>query len=182
MRRLLKSLVLRGRGDLGVDALRKRGLRVGRNLYLGQGARLDNGFLWLIAIGDDVTISPHATILVHDAATKRGTGYSQLAPVTIGDGVYIGAGAIVLPGASIGDGAIVGAGSVVRRDVAAGTIVAGNPARVIGQVDEFIARHRSQLATRPCYPAAGWTYARGITRARQDQMYQELRQRGGYIE
>jgi maltose O-acetyltransferase len=56
--------------------------------------------------------------------------------------VYLGARSIVLPGVEIGDGAIIGAGSVVRRDVPAGTIVAGNPAEVVGDVESYVARHR----------------------------------------
>lgn len=50
-------------------------------------------------------------------------------PVTIGENVWIGSGAIILPGITIGDHAIIGAGSVVTRDVASGVTVAGNPAR-----------------------------------------------------
>jgi maltose O-acetyltransferase len=50
-------------------------------------------------------------------------------PVRIGRDVWIGGGAIILPGVTIGDGALIGAGSVVTRDVGAGVMVAGNPAR-----------------------------------------------------
>ena len=55
----------------------------------------------------------------------------NLRPVRIGSGVWIGGGAILLPGVTVEDGAIIGAGSVVTRDVAAGATVAGNPARVL---------------------------------------------------
>ncbi len=54
-------------------------------------------------------------------------------PVVIGDHVWIGARALICPGVTIGEGAVVGAGAVVTRDVAPYAIVAGNPARVIGQ-------------------------------------------------
>ena len=60
---------------------------------------------------------------------QRRAGLEFGRPVTIGADVWIGAGAIVLPGVSIGEGAIVGAGAVVTRDVAAGITVIGNPAR-----------------------------------------------------
>jgi acetyltransferase-like isoleucine patch superfamily enzyme len=57
-------------------------------------------------------------------------------PVTIGDGVWVGAGVIVLPGVTIGSGAVVAAGSVVTRDVPANAKVAGNPAKVIGWLEQ----------------------------------------------
>jgi len=64
-----------------------------------------------------------------DAAQRRdGLEFSR--PVRIGRNVWIGGGAIILPGVTIGDDAIVGAGSVVTRDVPAGATVVGNPARV----------------------------------------------------
>ena len=64
-----------------------------------------------------------------DAKLRRGREFGK--PVTIGDDVWIGGSAIILPGVRIGDGAVIGAGSVVTRDVPAGALAAGNPCRVL---------------------------------------------------
>ena len=82
---------------------------------------IDSGFGWLITIGDNDTIT-NATILAHDASTKRFLGYSRVGRVSIGDYSFVGAGAIVLPGVSIGERCVVGAGSVVTRDVPDGAV------------------------------------------------------------
>lgn len=65
-----------------------------------------------------------------DAAT-RDAGLEFGRPVDIGRNVWIGAGALILPGVTVGDEALIGAGSVVTRDVPAGAAVAGNPARIM---------------------------------------------------
>lgn len=85
-----------------------------------------------VTIGDGTQIGPGVQILTADhprdpAQRARGLEYGR--PIRIGRNVWIGGGAIILPGIAIGDDAIVGAGSVVSRDVAAGTTVLGNPAR-----------------------------------------------------
>ena len=67
--------------------------------------------------------------------TKHRCGPRVFAPIHIGDGVWIGARSIVLPGITIADGAVIGAGSVVTRDVPANTVVAGAPARLIRKLD-----------------------------------------------
>jgi maltose O-acetyltransferase len=181
-REVLRRPLLRIRGELSQDVLRKRGLRLGENVSIGERTTFDNGFLWLISVGDGTTISAEVYILAHDGATKLGLGYTQIARVAIGRNVYIGARAIVLPGVTIGDGAIVGAGSVVRHDVPPGTVVAGNPARIVREVGEFVQRHERLVADRPLYLASTWTYEGGITPANQEVMRAELEDGPGYIE
>jgi maltose O-acetyltransferase len=85
-----------------------------------------------IAIGNRTQIGPGVQIYAADHprdANLRRQGLELGRPVTIGRDVWIGGGAIILPGVSIGDEAVIGAGSVVTRDVLSGTTVMGNPAR-----------------------------------------------------
>ena len=85
-----------------------------------------------LSIGDRVSISAYAKVLSasHDPNTSN---FAYLAkPVRIGSFVWIGTGALVLPGVTLGEGCVVAAGSVVARNVAPFEIVAGNPARKIG--------------------------------------------------
>jgi maltose O-acetyltransferase len=66
----------------------------------------------------------------------RRLGWEYGLPITIGDNVWLGGGAIVCPGVSIGDDSVVGAGAVVTRDLPAGVVAYGNPARVQREIDE----------------------------------------------
>ncbi|MEQ9571153.1 MAG: DapH/DapD/GlmU-related protein, partial [Nitratireductor sp.] len=85
-----------------------------------------------VTIGAGTMFGPSVHIYCadhHRDPVLRGQGLERALPVRIGSDVWVGGGAIILPGVTIGDGAIVGAGAVVTRDVATGATVAGNPAR-----------------------------------------------------
>ncbi|MCW2989818.1 MAG: sugar O-acetyltransferase [Solirubrobacterales bacterium] len=90
-----------------------------------------------IRIGADCQLAPRVQLLTAthpvDAAERR-SGWELARPVTLGDDVWLGAGAIVLPGVSIGDRTVVGAGAVVTRDLPAGVVAAGNPAQVVREL------------------------------------------------
>jgi maltose O-acetyltransferase len=147
--RFRRRVVRRLRGWPNLEDLERDGMQLGRNVFVGGGTILDPDFAFLISIGDDSIISLGVIVLAHDASTRRHIGYSRVAPVVIGRRVFVGARSVLLPGVTIGDDAIVGAGSVVRGDVAAGTVVAGNPARMVATTEEYIARHRAALEDRP---------------------------------
>lgn len=108
----------------------------GFNIRIGAGAFLNFNCVILdvveVVIGDMTQIGPGVQILTADHPrdpAQRAAGLEFGRPVRIGRNVWIGAGAIILPGVSIGDDALIGAGSVVTRDVAAGATAFGNPAR-----------------------------------------------------
>lgn len=91
-----------------------------------------------ITIGENFISSANSVILAHDASLYNHIRKHRVEEVVIGDNVFLGYGAIVLPGVKIGDGAIVGAGSVVTKDVLPYSVVVGNPARFHCTVDEYV--------------------------------------------
>ncbi len=108
----------------------------GYNIRLGNDVFLNYGCIILdvvaVTIGAGTQIGPGVQILTADHPrdpAARATGAEWGRPIVIGRNVWIGGGALILPGVTIGDDAIIGAGSVVTRDVRAGATVAGNPAR-----------------------------------------------------
>ncbi len=109
----------------------------GYNISLGAGVFLNFNCVILdvvgVEIGDLTQIGPGVQILTADhprdpAQRRAGLEYGR--PIVIGGNVWIGGGAIILPGVRIGDDAIIGAGAVVTRDVPAGATALGNPARL----------------------------------------------------
>jgi maltose O-acetyltransferase len=149
------SLSVRVRARLrGIQTLRqarKLGLRAQPPLRLAARTIIDPDFAWAVEIGPYTILANDVRIIAHDAATKRLTGYTEVRPVTIGARCYIGAGAIVLPGSVIGDDTIVGAGALVRGEIPPRSLAVGNPARVIGSVDDLRARHLEQMASSPTF-------------------------------
>jgi maltose O-acetyltransferase len=109
----------------------------GYNIHLGSRVFLNFNCVILdgapVTIGDDTRIGPAVQIYtaIHpmDPAQRR-CGLEASRPVTIGTNVWIGGGAIILPGVTIGADAVIGAGAVVTRDVPEGGVAAGNPARL----------------------------------------------------
>lgn len=111
----------------------------GLNISLGPGVYMNAGCVILdtapVVIGARTMLGPSVQIYCpehHRDTALRKAGLEIARPVTLGEDVWIGGGAIILGGVSIGDGAIVGAGAVVTRSVAAGATVVGNPARPVG--------------------------------------------------
>lgn len=121
----------------GVKPLINRGLTIEKNFQFEKGMLIDKIYPHLITIGDDVIFSADVKILAHDAGLRNIMGIVRIGHVTIGNRVFVGLGTKILPNVTIGDDVIIGAGSVVSRNLPAGTVCAGSPARVLCTLDEY---------------------------------------------
>lgn len=135
-----RELLARLLGEIGAETDIRPPLYVdyGSNLRIGSGCFVNFGLTALdvaaITIGDDVQIGPHVQLLTPTHPVEPGPRrdkWESAEPITIGDNVWLGGGVIVCPGVTIGADTVVGAGSVVTRDLPAGVVAVGNPARVV---------------------------------------------------
>ena len=130
-------------GSLGDEAHIKPPLYVDYGTYITVGARTFINYnltaldVAPITIGEDCQIGPNVQLLTptHPVEPQpRRDRLEAAEPITIGDNVWLGGGAIVLPGVSIGDNSVIGAGAVVAKDIPANSLAVGNPARVIREI------------------------------------------------
>ena len=139
--RLLRELL----GEVGEGVVVKPPFRCdyGVHIAIGAGTFVNYGCVLLdvvpIRIGDACQLASGVQLLAAthplDPAQRR-DGWEYGEPITIGDNVWLGGGVIVCPGVSIGDDTVVGAGAVVTRDLPAGVVAVGNPARVLRELDQ----------------------------------------------
>lgn len=135
-----QQLLVQLLGTLGAGA-HVRGplfLDYGTQLHIGEGTFVNYNLTALdvvdIRIGADCQLGPNIQLLtpIHPLeAEPRREGWEAGEPITIGDNVWIGGGASVLPGVTIGDHSVIGAGAVVTKDVPARSVALGNAARVV---------------------------------------------------
>lgn len=140
-RGLLEELL----GEIGEDTEIRPPLQVdyGSQIRIGARSFVNFGLVALdvvpIVIGDDVQIGPNVQLLtpIHPLeAGARRDKWEAAKPITIGDNVWLGGGVIVCPGVTIGANTVVGAGAVVTKDLPAGVLAVGNPARVVRELPE----------------------------------------------
>ena len=129
--------------------MRKSGVAFGENVCVYD-SYIDPAFGFLITIGNNVTIT-NSKVYAHDASTHIFMGKSKVGKIKIGNNVFIGANSVIMPNVTIGDSVIIGAGSIISRDIPANSIVAGNPARLIGNTDQFIRKHTAAMRTHPVW-------------------------------
>ena len=183
---MLQKLILIAKRILGLNTditykdCIKMGMKVGENVHQLNEVFIDYSHCWLIEIGNNVTFAPQVYLLAHDASIKRELNYTRIAKIKIKDGAFIGARALIMPGITIGQNAIIAAGSFVVKSVPDHTIVGGNPAKFIGNTNEFIEKHASLIKQAKVYNEE-WTIHNGITEEMKVQMTKDLENEGGYV-
>lgn len=139
-----RELLVELLGSVGEEVTLRAPLYVdyGSHLHIGDRVFANYGLVALdvaaITIGDDTQIGPNVQLLTPTHPVEPGPRrdkWEAAEPITIGRNVWLGGGVIVCPGVQIGDDTVVGAGSVVTRDLPAGVVAVGNPARVVRRID-----------------------------------------------
>lgn len=123
---------------------RRKGMKVGRNVSLaGKGGVSFGTEPYLITLDDEVRISGNVKFFTHDGGTwafrdlDEYKGVAKYGAIHVGARTFIGNGVLILPGVTIGKRCVIGAGAVVTKDVPDGSVVAGNPAKIIGSTEEY---------------------------------------------
>lgn len=166
----IKKLI-RGRKPT-LSELRLKGAEIGDNCHIY--GSIDSGHEFLVSMGNNVTLASGCRILTHDGSTKKIIGYSRVGRVDIGNDVFIGADAIILPNVKIGSKVVVGAGSIVTKDIPDNSVVAGNPARIICTYDDYVEKTKKQFEELPKWD----THYSNKTTDEKQQMREKLSESG----
>ena len=122
---------------------RHLGVNIGQNCFID--TRHWGSEPYLITIGDNVQVTAGVRIYTHGGAhvvRRKFPNFDMFGKVVIEDWAYIGSCSLIMPGVTIGQGSMVAAGSIVTKSVPPGMVVAGNPAKVICKVEDYIERNQ----------------------------------------
>lgn len=151
LKRLVKKLFLSYRADQEsyIEFFRNRGAEIGDRvrIYDPTSTFLDPTRPWMLKIGNDVQITSGVTILTHGydwsvLKGKYGPVLGSSGEVVIGNNCFIGMHTTILKGVHIGDNCIIGANSLVNRDIESGWVAAGNPAKPIMRIEDYLKKRQ----------------------------------------
>lgn len=121
-----------------IKCYRRRGMKIGTNCSITTWNLYSEAFL--ISIGNNVQITSGVKIFTHGAGwglRNKYANYDAFGKVIIGNNVYIGNNAMIMPGITIGSNVVIAAGAVVTKNIPDGVVVGGNPAKIIETIENF---------------------------------------------
>ena len=178
---VIRDFIYRLRGEVSTEKLVKQGMTIGANFQRMNNVLIDDSHAWLIAIGDNVIFAPRVHILAHDASTKKFLGYTKIGNVTIGNNVFVGAEAVILPGVTIGNNVIIGANSTVTHDIPDNVVAVGSPARILCSLESYLEKEKKRMKESICY-GEEYTLRGGLTMEMKQRQRKDLEGKIGYID
>lgn len=155
------SIIERNLADLSYESKNK--YLIARGAHIGEGTRLNCRVIsfgtepYMVSLGKDCLIAGNVNFLTHDGGIKvpnslgmfDGKRMDSIAPIVLGDNVYVGMGAYIMPGVTIGDNVVIGAHAVVTHDIPSNSVAVGIPARVIKSIEDY---HKGLIEKGSVYP------------------------------
>lgn len=131
--------------DSKLKYLRSQGVSIGDRTRLNCSVNAFGSEPYLVTVGENCLLAAEMCFFTHDGGVKvlsdlnyfGGERMDIIAPITVGNNVYIGTGAQILPGVRIGNNCVIGASAVVTKDIPDNSVAVGIPARVIRTIDEY---------------------------------------------
>lgn len=143
------NLYMRRDGNKKAQFLKKKKIfyKMGKNCYYHP--RTIPTEPWLVSMGDNVVITANVSFVTHDILAhmfsfmdKQGKYKTHFGTIEIGDNVFVGANSTIIYNTKIESNVVIAAGSVVHGHIPSGVVVAGNPAKIIGKVDELMKKRK----------------------------------------
>lgn len=160
--------------------LRALGMHIGDDVNLPASTWIDASHCFLISIGDHTGFGEECLILAHDAQMDEYLDAARIGRVVIHESCHIGARTTILAGVEIGPRTLVGAGSVVSSSLPPDSVCAGNPAKVICSLDDYLERHRKRMAERPRFAYDQYDI-RALTPERRAELVAAVRDGDAYV-
>lgn len=160
--------------------LQAAGMHIGQGVNMPASTWIDASHAYLIHIGDWCGFGEQCLILAHDAQMAEFLDVRLIDRVVLNESCHFGSRTVILPGVEVGPRTIVGANSVVSRSLPPDTVCAGVPAKVIGSLDDYLARHRRRLAGVARFPWADYN-PDTLTAARRAEVLAALRDEPAYL-
>lgn len=160
--------------------LKAMGMNLGKGVNLPLSTWIDISHCFLISIGDNCGFGEQCMILAHDAMPNEYLDCTRIGKVKIHESCHIGSRTVILPGIEIGPGCIIGANSVVSKSIPPNTVAAGNPAKVLMTMEEYLKNHQEKMKKQPNFPYKKYSI-QYLNESRRAEMLEKLEGSEGYI-